>query len=86
MQPVISKACALLLSITLLLSGCTSTVVRDDVKQTARLDGDCAGGKWTGDASLAILPVPVVASSFRPITAHSNFLASGLVFGRKVTL
>jgi len=32
MQPVNSKACAVLLSITLLLSGCTPTVARDDVK------------------------------------------------------
>jgi len=32
MHPVYSKACALLLSITLMVSGCMSTVVRDDVK------------------------------------------------------
>jgi hypothetical protein len=49
------------LSIALLLSGCTSTLVRDDVKRTTGLDGHCAGSEWVDDSSLAVLPVPVVA-------------------------
>ena len=48
-------------SIALLLSGCTSTLVRDNVKRTAGLDGHCAGSEWVDDSSLAVLPVPVVA-------------------------
>ena len=61
MRQVHSKTSALILSIALLLSGCTSTLVRDDVKRTAGLDGHCAGGEWVDDSSLAVLPVPVVA-------------------------
>jgi hypothetical protein len=51
----------LILAILLLLSGCTSTLVRDDVKRTAGLDGHCAGSEWVDNSSLAMLPVPVVA-------------------------
>ena len=61
MRQVRSKTSLLILSITLLLSSCTSTLVRDDVKRTAGLDGHCAGDEWVDDSSLALLPVPVVA-------------------------
>ena len=61
MRQVHSKTSALILSIALLLSGCTSTLVRDDVKQTARLDGHCARSEWADNSSLAVLPVPVIA-------------------------
>ena len=61
MRQVHSRTSALILSIAFLLSGCTSTLVRDDVKRTAGLDGHCAGSEWVDDSSLAVLPVPVVA-------------------------
>ena len=61
MQPFCSKVCVSILSVTLLLSGCASTLVRDDVKRTAGLDGHCAGSEWVDDSSIAVLPVPVVA-------------------------
>jgi uncharacterized protein YceK len=61
MKQIRTKTSALTLSIALLLSGCTSTLVRDDVKRTAGLDGHCAGSEWVDDSSLAVLPVPVVA-------------------------
>jgi uncharacterized protein YceK len=61
MRQVHSKTSVFILSIALLLSGCTSTLVRDDVKQTARLDGHCAGSEWADNSSLAVLPVPVIA-------------------------
>lgn len=61
MQQIHSKTNVLILSITLLLSGCTSTLVRDDVKRTTGLDGHCAGSEWVDDSSLAVLPLPVVA-------------------------
>ena len=61
MKQIHTKTSALILSITLLLSGCTSTLVRDDVKRTAGLDGHCTGSEWVDDSSLAVLPVPVVA-------------------------
>lgn len=61
MRQVYSQTSAVILSGVLLLSGCTSTLVRDDVKRTAGLDGHCAGSEWVDDSSLAVLPVPVVA-------------------------
>jgi len=61
MRQVHSTTSVLLLSIALLLSGCTSTLVRDDVKRTAGLDNHCSGSEWVDDSSLAVLPVPVVA-------------------------
>ena len=61
MRQVHSKIPVVVLSIALLLSGCTSTLVRDDVKRTAGLDGHCAGSEWVDNSSLAVLPVPVVA-------------------------
>lgn len=61
MRQTHSKTSALMLSMCVMLSGCTSTLVRDDVKRTSGLDGHCAGSEWVDDSSLAILPVPVVA-------------------------
>ena len=61
MRQVHSTTSVLLLSIALLLSGCTSILIHDDVKRTAGLDGHCAGSEWVDDSSLAVLPVPVVA-------------------------
>jgi uncharacterized protein YceK len=61
MKQIQTKTSALILSIALLLSGCTSTLVRDDVKRTAGLEGHCAGSEWVDNSSLAVLPVPVVA-------------------------
>lgn len=61
MKQIHIKRGALILSLTLLLSGCTSTLVRDDVKRTAGLDGHCAGSEWVDDSTLAVLPVPIVA-------------------------
>lgn len=61
MRQIYLQTSAVILSCALLLSGCTSTLVRDDVKQTAGLGGHCAGSEWVDDSSLAVLPVPVVA-------------------------
>jgi uncharacterized protein YceK len=61
MQPFGSKMSAYVLSVSLLLSGCTSTLVRDDVKQTAGLEAHCSGSEWVDDSSIAVLPVPIVA-------------------------
>ena len=61
MQPFHSKVSVYLLSATLLLSGCTSTLVRDDVKRMAGVEGHCSGSEWVDDSSIAVLPVPIVA-------------------------
>ena len=61
MTQIYTRTSALIVSVALLLSGCTSTLVRDDVKRTAGLDGHCSGSEWADNSSLAVLPVPVVA-------------------------
>jgi len=61
MQAFRSKLAASSLAATLLLSGCTSTLVHDDVKRTAGLEGRCSGSEWVDDSSIAVLPVPIVA-------------------------
>ncbi|MBK9306224.1 MAG: hypothetical protein IPM58_03855 [Nitrospira sp.] len=61
MQPFRSRVCTFVLSATLLSSGCSSTLVRDDVNLTADVEGHCSGSEWVDDSSIAVLPVPVVA-------------------------
>jgi hypothetical protein len=61
MQTFRSIVSAYLLSATLLLSGCTTTLVRDDVKRMAGVEGHCSGSEWVDDSSIAVLPVPIVA-------------------------
>ena len=61
MQAFRSKLAASSLAATLLLSGCTSTLVHDNVKRTSGLDGHCTGSEWVDDSSIAVLPVPIVA-------------------------
>ncbi|NOT22304.1 MAG: hypothetical protein HOP22_06210 [Nitrospiraceae bacterium] len=56
-----SKTVFVLLALALFVSGCTSTLVRDNVKQTAGPFNHCAGSEWVDNSSLAVLPVPVVA-------------------------
>ncbi len=56
-----AKIGACILSTVLLLSGCTSTLVRDEAQHTAGVEGHCSGGKWADNSSIAVLPVPVVA-------------------------
>lgn len=63
MQPFRSKMIMYLLSVTLLLSGCTSTLVRDDGKRTAGVEGHCSGSEWVDDSSIAVLPVPISVST-----------------------
>jgi len=55
-----SRLTRLLLAAAFVLNGC-STLVHDDVRQTATSGKHCAGSEWTNDSSLAVLPIPVVA-------------------------
>jgi hypothetical protein len=61
MRQVHSRTGAIVLALAMLLAGCTSTLVRDDVKRTSGLEGHCSGGDWVDDSSIAVLPVPLVA-------------------------
>ena len=58
---------ALVSCTSLLLAGCTSTLVRDDVKY-AQTGAHCSGSEGIDDSSIAVLPVPVVAF----IVPHAN--------------
>ena len=51
---------ALVSSASLLLAGCTSTLVRDDVKY-AQTGAHCSGSEGVDDSSIAVLPIPIVA-------------------------
>ena len=61
MTQIYTRTSALIVSVSLLLSGCTSTLVRDDVKRTAGVESHCSGSEWADNSSIAVLPVPVVA-------------------------
>lgn len=61
MQAFRSRVSIYLVSASLLLSGCTATLVHDDVKRTTGLVGHCSGSEWVDDSSIAIVPVPVMA-------------------------
>lgn len=66
-----SQVRASVLAATVLLSGCTSTLVRDDVKRTAGIGGHCSGSEWADDSSIAVLPVPVVAFVIPHVDLHN---------------
>jgi len=60
-------AFALLVSTSLLLAGCTTALVHDDVKYP-KTGAHCSGSQGVDDSSIAVLPVPVVAF----VVPHAN--------------
>ena len=61
MQTFRSKMSLFVMTASMLLSGCVSTLVHDDVKRTTGIDGHCSGSQWVDDSSIAVLPIPIVA-------------------------
>lgn len=51
---------SILVTVSLLLTGCTKALIHDDVK-LAQTGAHCSGSEGVDDSSLAVLPVPVVA-------------------------
>lgn len=51
---------AIVASASLLLTGCTTALVHDDVKYP-QTGAHCSGSQGVDDSSIAVLPVPVVA-------------------------
>lgn len=47
--------------VVLTLSGCSTTLVNDEIKKTEVVQTHCSGGEWIDDSSVAVLPIPVVA-------------------------
>ncbi len=43
------------------VSGCTSTLVKDDTLQSKADTSPCSGSEWTDDSTMASIPIPVVA-------------------------
>jgi len=70
MQPFRSNVNIYFVLASLLLSGCTSTLVRDDVTRTAGVEGHCHGSEWVDDSSIAVLPVPIVAFITPQVDLH----------------
>lgn len=50
-----------LLAVILVLSGCSSALVKDDTSQSSAGTSHCSGSEWTDDSTMAVLPIPVVA-------------------------
>lgn len=59
----------LISSALLLLSGCTSSLVRDDVKYP-KTEAHCSGSEGADDSSIAVLPVPIVAFVVPQVNLH----------------
>lgn len=53
---------SLLSALVLGLSGCTTTLIHDEVKRSVAKERHCAGSEWADNSSVAVLPVPVAAS------------------------
>ena len=66
-QPPLQWCLAMAMSASLLLGGCTSTLVHDDVKYP-KTGAHCSGSEGVDDSSIAVLPVPVVAF----VVPHAN--------------
>lgn len=51
----------ILLAAILVLSGCSSVLVKDDTSQSSAGTSHCSGSEWADDSTIAVLPIPVVA-------------------------
>lgn len=59
----------LLVSTSLLLTGCTTALVRDDVRYQ-KTEAHCSGSQGVDDSSIAVLPIPVVAFVVPHVNLH----------------
>ena len=57
------------LAVSLLLTGCTTALVRDDVRYP-KTQAHCSGSQGVDDSSIAVLPVPVVAFVVPHVNLH----------------
>ncbi len=54
--PLLASLC-----VVVFLAGCTSTLVKDDTKQSRADTAPCSGSTWADDSTLASIPIPIVA-------------------------
>ncbi len=66
-QPRLRGCLAIRMSASLLLGGCTTALVHDDVTYP-KTGAHCSGSQGVDDSSIAVLPVPVVAF----VVPHAN--------------
>ncbi|MGE3978113.1 MAG: hypothetical protein AB7F94_11060 [Nitrospira sp.] len=66
-QPRLRGYWGIVMSVSLLLGGCTTALVHDDVKYP-KTGAHCSGSQGVDDSSIAVLPVPVVAF----VVPHAN--------------
>lgn len=60
MSPMFTRLAVLLVMVSL-LTGCTRTLVKDDVRMSGTSSAHCSGSEWADDSSMAVLPIPIVA-------------------------
>ncbi len=59
---IIKAGLYLLAAWVLLMTGCTTTLVKDPAnRETSAESTHCSGGDWVSDSSVAVLPIPIVA-------------------------
>ncbi len=63
MKPILilTNLSRLTLVASIILSGCSSNLVKDDTHYNSAGTAHCSGSEWTDDSTLAILPIPIVA-------------------------
>ncbi|MHC9063266.1 hypothetical protein ACYX34_11320 [Nitrospira sp. CMX1] len=66
-KPGLQGWVSVLATTSLLLAGCTTALVRDDVRYP-KTEAHCSGSQGVDDSSIAVLPVPVVAF----VVPHAN--------------
>jgi hypothetical protein len=56
-----SDLLTLAVGLAFVIQGCTTTLVKDEVRKNVTDVSHCAGSEWADNSSLAVLPIPVVA-------------------------
>lgn len=59
-KPCFRMCLTIFASVSLVLGGCTTALVHDDVKYP-QTGAHCSGSQGVDDSSIAVLPVPIVA-------------------------
>ncbi|WP_413937027.1 hypothetical protein [Nitrospira sp. BLG_1] len=68
-KPGLQGWVSVLATTSLLLAGCTTALVRDDVRHP-KTEAHCSGSQGVDDSSIAVLPVPVVAFVVPHVNLH----------------
>lgn len=57
----VTRSIVVVACISLLLGGCSTTLINDPVKQVSEHTPHCSGSEYVDDSSIAVLPIPIVA-------------------------